>query len=171
MVKPVRPSERWRGQKSLEKRLVGGFRTIHQTDYRGPMQNPKGKKGPAASGTSKRLPRSAYGRAEIEEIFRRFSVQRPEPKGELEHVNPFTLLVAVVLSAQATDVGVNRATAPLFQDRRQAGDDAGASARRRSGNTSVPSASGATRRRTSSALCQALIEKAWRGGAGGPRPR
>jgi len=78
------------------------------------MQNPKGKKA-AASGTSKRLPRSAYGRAEIEEIFRRFSVQRPEPKGELEHVNPFTLLVAVVLSAQATDVGVNRATAPLFR--------------------------------------------------------
>ncbi len=38
----------------------------------------------------------------------------PEPKGELEHVNPFTLLVAVVLSAQATDAGVNKATRPLF---------------------------------------------------------
>ncbi|ASY64958.1 Endonuclease III [Sinorhizobium sojae CCBAU 05684] len=58
--------------------------------------------------------RSAYSAGEVEEIFRRFSVQRPEPKGELEHVNAFTLLVAVALSAQATDVGVNRATRPLF---------------------------------------------------------
>ncbi len=40
--------------------------------------------------------------------------QRPEPKGELEHVNPFTLVVAVALSAQATDAGVNRATRALF---------------------------------------------------------
>ncbi|MBS4020199.1 MAG: endonuclease III [Dechloromonas sp.] len=47
-------------------------------------------------------------------MFRRFSIQRPEPKGELEHVNAFTLLVAVVLSAQATDAGVNRATRGLF---------------------------------------------------------
>ncbi len=58
--------------------------------------------------------RSAYSRAEIAEIFRRFSVQRPEPKGELEAVNAFTLLVAVVLSAQATDAGVNKATRGLF---------------------------------------------------------
>jgi len=79
------------------------------------MQKPKGKKAAAGGGISKRLPRSAYGRAEIEEMFRRFSIQRPEPKGELEHVNPFTLLVAVALSAQATDVGVNRATGPLFK--------------------------------------------------------
>ena len=39
----------------------------------------------------------------------------PEPKGELDYVNPYTLLVAVVLSAQATDVGVNKATGPLFK--------------------------------------------------------
>ena len=52
--------------------------------------------------------------AEIEEAFRRFKVARPEPKGELEHINPFTLLVAVVLSAQATDAGVNKATPALF---------------------------------------------------------
>jgi endonuclease-3 len=44
----------------------------------------------------------------------RFSRQRPEPKGELEHVNPFTLVVAVALSAQATDAGVNKATRALF---------------------------------------------------------
>jgi endonuclease-3 len=48
------------------------------------------------------------------EIFRRFQTVEPEPKGELEHVNPFTLLVAVVLSAQSTDAGVNRATRGLF---------------------------------------------------------
>jgi endonuclease-3 len=53
--------------------------------------------------------------AEIAEIFRRFHDLNPEPKGELEHTNPFTLLVAVVLSAQATDAGVNKATRRLFQ--------------------------------------------------------
>jgi endonuclease III len=52
---------------------------------------------------------------EITEIFRSFHAEVPEPKGELEHVNPYTLLVAVVLSAQATDAGVNRATRPLFK--------------------------------------------------------
>ena len=52
---------------------------------------------------------------EIEEVFRRFRELKPEPKGELESVNAFTFLVAVVLSAQATDVGVNRATVPLFK--------------------------------------------------------
>ncbi len=53
--------------------------------------------------------------AAIEEMFRRFHSANPEPKGELHWVNPFTFLVAVVLSAQATDEGVNRATGPLFQ--------------------------------------------------------
>ena len=51
---------------------------------------------------------------EVEEIFRRFHAANPEPQGELHYVNPYTLLVAVVLSAQATDEGVNRATKPLF---------------------------------------------------------
>ncbi|MGB7432628.1 MAG: endonuclease III [Ahrensia sp.] len=64
---------------------------------------------------SKRLPRTRYNQAELTEIFRRFSIQRPEPKGELAHVNPFTLVVAVALSAQATDAGVNRATRELFK--------------------------------------------------------
>jgi len=52
--------------------------------------------------------------AEVREAFSRFQKANPEPKGELEHLNPFTLLVAVVLSAQATDAGVNRATRALF---------------------------------------------------------
>ncbi len=50
----------------------------------------------------------------MREIFTRFHAAEPEPKGELEHLNAFTLLVAVALSAQATDVGVNRATRALF---------------------------------------------------------
>ncbi len=52
--------------------------------------------------------------AEIAEAFRRFQAAEPKPMGELIHVNPFTLLVAVVLSAQATDAGVNKATPALF---------------------------------------------------------
>jgi endonuclease-3 len=56
-----------------------------------------------------------WSEAEVEEAFRRFHAANPEPKGELEHVDPFTLLVAVVLSAQATDAGVNKATPALFK--------------------------------------------------------
>jgi len=52
--------------------------------------------------------------AAIEEAFRRFKTASPAPKTELKYVNPFTLLVAVVLSAQATDAGVNKATPALF---------------------------------------------------------
>jgi len=52
--------------------------------------------------------------AAIDTFFQRLSAREPEPKTELAYRNPFTLLVAVVLSAQATDVGVNKATGPLF---------------------------------------------------------
>jgi endonuclease-3 len=51
----------------------------------------------------------------IREIFTRFQQSEPEPKGELDHVNAYTLLVAVALSAQATDKGVNKATKDLFK--------------------------------------------------------
>ena len=50
----------------------------------------------------------------MHEVFARFQAAEPEPKGELEHVNAYTLVVAVALSAQATDVGVNKATRGLF---------------------------------------------------------
>jgi len=87
------------------------------------MEKPKRKTAaaPVATGTTAKRkarparPRCRYTPAEVHEIFRRFAIQRPEPKGELEHVNAFTLLVAVVLSAQATDAGVNKATRPLFK--------------------------------------------------------
>ena len=64
----------------------------------------------ALQGTTK-----PWSKAEVEEAFRRFQAAMPEPKGELHHVNAFTLLVAVVLSAQATDAGVNKATPALFE--------------------------------------------------------
>ncbi len=87
------------------------------------MEKPKRKTAAASvttGTTAKRKarparPRCRYTPDEVHEIFRRFAIQRPEPKGELEHVNAFTLLVAVVLSAQATDAGVNKATRPLFK--------------------------------------------------------
>jgi endonuclease-3 len=88
-------------------------------------RKPAGKKTPRAKvkGPGKRLaadieavegevPRLST--AEIAEMFRRFRAANPHPKGELRHTNPFTLLVAVVLSAQATDAGVNKATPALF---------------------------------------------------------
>ena len=55
-----------------------------------------------------------FSSAEAEEFFARFQKRDPDPRSELEYRNPYTLLVAVVLSAQATDKGVNRATGPLF---------------------------------------------------------
>jgi endonuclease-3 len=51
----------------------------------------------------------------IETFFARLQAANPNPRGELEYINPYTLLVAVVLSAQATDASVNKATAPLFK--------------------------------------------------------
>jgi endonuclease-3 len=67
---------------------------------------------PAARKTTRR--RSRLKPAEIELLFSRLQAKNPDPKGELDYINPYTLLVAVVLSAQSTDVGVNRATKPLF---------------------------------------------------------
>ncbi|HEX8569262.1 MAG TPA: endonuclease III [Caulobacteraceae bacterium] len=62
---------------------------------------------------TKRL--SPKERARVEAIFSTFESLQPDPKPELDYVNPFTLLVAVVLSAQATDKSVNKATEPLFR--------------------------------------------------------
>src|ERR1700742_2225097 len=56
-----------------------------------------------------------FSKAEVEDFFARLKKHTPDPKTELQYVNPYTLLVAVVLSAQATDKGVNKATAALFK--------------------------------------------------------
>src|SRR6202142_1745042 len=72
-------------------------------------RRPAADKKPRRGGSSR-----AWTAAEIEEAFKRFARANPEPKGELAHADPYTLLVAVVLSAQATDAGVNKATPALF---------------------------------------------------------
>lgn len=59
-------------------------------------------------------PKSKFTRAKAEALFVALAADRPDPRTELDFVNPFTLLVAVALSAQATDVGVNKATKKLF---------------------------------------------------------
>ncbi|MCG8441240.1 MAG: endonuclease III [Caulobacterales bacterium] len=63
---------------------------------------------------AKRRPRG-LSKADAAAIYARLSADRPDPRTELDFKNPYTLLVAVVLSAQATDVGVNKATGPLFE--------------------------------------------------------
>jgi endonuclease-3 len=78
----------------------------------GRMQAAKEKRAKRAS--VRRGRPGAWSAQEAEETFRRLQGANPEPKGELEFVNPYTLLVAVVLSAQATDAGVNKATRSLF---------------------------------------------------------
>ncbi len=77
-------------------------------------RTPASKK-PAAKKPARRGARAKISKETIAQIFARFAAEEPEPKGELEHHNAYTLLVAVVLSAQATDAGVNRATRSLFE--------------------------------------------------------
>ena len=62
----------------------------------------------------KKLPRPKLTRAQITKIYTHLQTLDPHPQTELHYINPFTLVVAVALSAQATDVGVNKATKPLF---------------------------------------------------------
>jgi len=70
--------------------------------------------GPGTAEKSRARGPKPVDRETLGEVFRRFHALNPEPKGELEHLNAYTLLVAVVLSAQSTDAGVNKATRPLF---------------------------------------------------------
>ncbi len=72
----------------------------------------------AAAPPRKRKPAAPRGlsKADAAELYRRLAAHRPDPRTELHYVNPYTLLVAVALSAQATDVGVNKATKRLFEE-------------------------------------------------------
>lgn len=63
----------------------------------------------------KKLPRPKLTRAQIADIYDELAKLDPAPRTELNYVNPYTLVVAVALSAQATDVGVNKATVALFE--------------------------------------------------------
>ncbi len=80
-----------------------------------PLSKGTAKKAPAKKAAMKAAKPKPWTAEEVYEAFDRFRKANPEPKGELEHLNPYTLLVAVVLSAQATDAGVNKATRPLFE--------------------------------------------------------
>lgn len=78
-------------------------------------RKPKPSRPKASRKTSRKTSKpKPWTPAEVHEAFSRFRRANPEPKGELEHLNPYTLLVAVALSAQATDAGVNKATRKLF---------------------------------------------------------
>ena len=118
MTKSIKPAKRGTGTSPVEK--------AKPAKAAKPKRPKRAKSDRPAAPATKFRPRATkpWSEAEITEAFSRFEKASPEPKSELEHVNPFTLLVAVVLSAQATDAGVNRATKPLFADRRHAAKDA-----------------------------------------------
>jgi endonuclease-3 len=112
MAKITRPQRAKKAsvQKAPAKTGVAARKSKSKTG--GPAKKfPKAQKSKA----SQPKPPKPWAAAEVLEAFARFQKANPEPKGELEHLNPYTLLVAVVLSAQATDAGVNKATRTLFQ--------------------------------------------------------
>jgi endonuclease-3 len=90
-------------------------KTIRPSGLKGKSDDPKDKQQTTKPPIKRHRASRRPSPENIEEIFRRFHALEPEPKGELEHVNAYTLLVAVVLSAQATDAGVNKATRALFK--------------------------------------------------------
>ena len=113
-VKPARRQAAVRQQHALEKDIgtrahsekIGCADAARQAVRAAPLSPPSARAKPKRA--------RPFSKAEIEEFYRRLSASRPIPQTELEFINPYTLLVAVVLSAQATDVGVNRATPALF---------------------------------------------------------
>jgi endonuclease-3 len=109
MTKSIKPAKRGTGTGPVEKAKPAKLAK--------PKRPKRAKSDRPAAPAAKFRPRATkpWSEAEITEAFSRFEKASPEPKSELAHFNPFTLLVAVVLSAQATDAGVNRATKPLFE--------------------------------------------------------
>jgi endonuclease-3 len=96
---------------------VKGTKAVSGEVAANPRPNRVAKIGVAAKSGRMSAPKKSikpWTAAEVREAFTRLQKANPEPKGELEHLNPYTLLVAVVLSAQATDAGVNKATRTLF---------------------------------------------------------
>ena len=120
------------GSKSLPAVIAYQYTRIMAKIIRSPRAKKSGRSDPCRRKPAKKAAESAaetagpkagkpksakpkpWTAAEVHEAFSRFRKANPEPKGELEHLNPYTLLVAVVLSAQATDAGVNKATRALF---------------------------------------------------------
>ncbi|EAQ37043.1 endonuclease III/Nth [Nitrobacter sp. Nb-311A] len=96
--------------RAAKKKKTGKPATLQTRPVSGTKQRAK----PTRRSPALPPPLTPWTPAEVCEAFARFRRANPEPKGELEHLNPYTLLVAVVLSAQATDAGVNKATRALF---------------------------------------------------------
>src|SRR6188768_2366538 len=97
-------------------KIIRGPRAKSRLPAAKPLKKAAAKPGPARLAKKPANPKPSrikpskpkpWTAAEVYEAFSRFRNANPEPKGELEHLNPYTLLVAVVLSAQATDAGVN----------------------------------------------------------------
>jgi len=98
--------------KAAAARRRAGLKAAAPKALQPPASKPKASQlKPSKKKPSKTRP---WTEAEVCEAFTRFRAVNPEPKGELEHLNPYTLVVAVALSAQATDAGVNKATRSLF---------------------------------------------------------
>jgi endonuclease-3 len=115
--KPLRKASAKVSAKASTKASTKASSTKARTRNTRKAKHARLKSVPARAAADARAAVGALGQwtpAQIEEAFRRFKKANPEPKGELQHINPFTLLVAVVLSAQATDAGVNKATPALF---------------------------------------------------------
>jgi endonuclease-3 len=109
--KKAKPQARQTGKKAVNK--PAGKQAVKLS--RVPRSGRPPKKGAPGRPDAPRFPKvKPWSAAEVEEAFSRFQQAHPAPRGELLHVNAFTLLVAVVLSAQATDAGVNKATPALF---------------------------------------------------------
>jgi endonuclease III len=106
------------GQKTVISQNAGKSRTLKGGARNEPAASRVRLAAPAKAAPKTKPAKSPRSRswttAEIEEAFRRFQAANPQPRSELEYVNPYTLLIAVVLSAQATDSGVNKATPALF---------------------------------------------------------
>jgi endonuclease-3 len=107
--KPARP-DKAPGRQAAG--LIGGGKKALRPARRARVKAAPGRAAADARAAIGATPRMSP--ATITEAFRRLEAAMPEPRGELVHTNPFTLLVAVVLSAQATDAGVNKATPALF---------------------------------------------------------
>jgi endonuclease III len=112
MAKITRPQR----AKKASVQKVPAKKAVQQGVKAGRPSKSKSRTGAGAKKFPKaQKPLKPWTAEEVLEAFTRFRKANPEPRGELEHLNPYTLLVAVVLSAQATDAGVNKATRTLFQ--------------------------------------------------------
>ena len=90
-------------------------RSVPKTSARASAKLARGEKAAARVKLARAKAPKPWTSDDVREAFARFCRANPNPRGELEHLNPYTLLVAVVLSAQATDAGVNKATRELFK--------------------------------------------------------